>query len=301
MTREIHLGSALDPAALESLAEFICGDDTERFPVYRSSASLTRFFQGININVTHDRTTRKWWVLSILEQLAPQEMERVVLRLVDLREYKGSKTQLGLAVRSMNEILAMESLAISYDSARPIITDGNQVVIDEVELLTAPPPPDEELFLSQQFAENVLIADLGLDPDITAILQSRVNEAQACPRGKAPLASIFLLGSTLEGILLGVATTDLRSFMTAKAAPKDKTGNVHKIHQWKLASLIEVACELGLVGLDVKKFSHELRDFRNYIHPYHQRAQGFTPTEHTVDICWQVFRAAFAQLKACRP
>lgn len=52
---------------------------------------------------------------------------------------------------------------------------------------------------------------------------------------------------------------------------------------------------------DVKKFSHELRDFRNYIHPFHQRAQGFTPTEHTVDICWQVFRAAFAQLKASRP
>jgi hypothetical protein len=89
--------------------------------------------------------------------------------------------------------------------------------------------------------------------------------------------------------------------MTAKAAPKDKAGVIYKIHDWKLVSLIDVSCELGLVGLDVKKFSHELRDFRNYIHPFHQRAQGFTPTEHTVDICWQVFRAAFAQLKARRP
>ena len=98
--------------------------------------------------------------------------------------------------------------------------------------------------------------------------------------------------------LLGVASDNLPRFMTARAAPKDKQGATHRIGDWKLVSLIDVACELGLVGLDVKKFSHELRDFRNYIHPYHQRAQRFTPTEHTVDICWQVFRAAFAQLKA---
>ena len=301
MTREIHLGSALDPATLEALAEFICGDDTERFPVYRSSSFLTRFFQGIKINATHDGSTRKWWVLDILGQLSPQELERVVLRLVDLREYKGNKTNLGLAVRSMNEILAMESFAITFDGTRPIITDGAPIDLDEAELLTVPPAPDEATFLSQQFAEDIVIADLNLDPDITAILQSRVDEAQACPRGKAPLATIFLLGSTLEGILLGFATTDLPRFMTAKAAPKDKAGTVYKIHDWKLVSLIDVSCELGLVGLDVKKFSHEMRDFRNYIHPFHQRAQGFSPTEHTADICWQVFRAAFAQLKASRP
>lgn len=302
MTREIHLGSRPDAATLEELADFICGDDQVRFPKYRTGGDLTRFFQSVSINAQHDGSTRRKWALEILRQLKPAEVERVVLRLVDLKEYRGDQTSLGLAARSMNQILAMETLAITFDGTRPTLTDGAQVVIDENELLKTPPPAkDEATFLQQQFAEDVVIADLKLDPAITDILQSRVDEAQACPRGKAPLASIFLLGSTLEGILLGVAMTDLPGFMTAKAAPKDKNGAIHKIHDWKLVALIDVSCELGLVGLDVKKFSHELRDFRNYIHPYHQRVQGFTPTEHTVDICWQVFRAAFAQLKTSRP
>ena len=301
MAREIHLGSQLDPATLETLAEFICGDDDDRFPVYRTSSQLTRFFQSVQIDAQHDGSTRKWWVLHTLGQLTLAETERVVLRLVDLKEYRGVQADLGLAARSMNELLAMETMAITFVGTRPSLTDGARVVVDEKELLKKPhPAKDEAAFLQQQFAEEVSIADLGLEPDMTAILQSRVNEAQACPRGKAPLASIFLLGSTLEGILLGVAMTDLPRFMTAKAAPKDKTGTVHKIHEWKLVALINVSCELGLVGLDVMQFSHELRDFRNYIHPYHQRVQGFTPSEHTVDICWQVFRAAFAQLRANR-
>ena len=302
MKREIHLGSQLDPATLEELADFICGDDDARFPKYRTGSDLTRFFQSVNIDAQHDGTTRRRWVLEVLRQLSPTEAERVRLRLVELREYRGVQASLGLAARSMNQILALESMAVTFVGTRPTLTDGAQVVIDENELLKTPPPaPDEATFLRQQFADEVVITDLKLDPDITAILQSRVDEAQACTRGKAPLATIFLLGSTLEGILLGVATTDLPGFMKAKAAPKDKTGTVHKIYDWKLVSLIDVSCELGLVGLDVKKFSHELRDFRNYIHPFHQRAQGFTPTEHTADICWQVFRAAFAQLKASRP
>jgi hypothetical protein len=41
-----------------------------------------------------------------------------------------------------------------------------------------------------------------------------------------------------------------------------------------------------------------LRGFRNYIHPYQQMSENFSPNEQTVDICWQVFRAAYSQLKA---
>ena len=42
--RHIHLGRKLDPATLDSLADFVCGNDTERFPVYRKSSLLTDFF-----------------------------------------------------------------------------------------------------------------------------------------------------------------------------------------------------------------------------------------------------------------
>ena len=54
--------------------------------------------------------------------------------------------------------------------------------------------------------------------------------------------------------------------------------------------------ELGFLKEDVKKFSHALRDFRNYIHPYQQAASGFNPDIHTAKICWQVLKAAIFQL-----
>ena len=65
--------------------------------------------------------------------------------------------------------------------------------------------------------------------------------------------------------------------------------------------MIDVACEVGVLKLDIKKFSHGLRDFRNYIHPYEQMTSGFTPDEHTAKVCFQVLKAALANLAGERP
>jgi hypothetical protein len=115
---------------------------------------------------------------------------------------------------------------------------------------------------------------------------------------KAPLAAIFLCGSTLEGILLGIACRKPREFNGSALSPKDKAGKPRQFHDWNLNDFINVARDLNLVGEDVKKFSHGLRDFRNYIHPYQQMTSSFNPDEHTAKICWQVLRAAIAQLSA---
>ena len=69
-----------------------------------------------------------------------------------------------------------------------------------------------------------------------------------------------------------------------------------RFHDWSLTQLIDTAHDIGVIALDVKKFSHGLRDFRNYIHPYQQLAQGFTPDEHTAKVCVQVLKAALASL-----
>lgn len=295
----MHLGSSLDPATLDSIADFIGGDDRERFPIYRSSMFLTKFFNEIGINLQHDGSTRKWWVLDRLNELNPSDQEKVVLRLVNPRLYKGIHDDLAMAVASMKSILAMDGFSVAFDKNRPYLTDGDSLAVDYNDLSTLPEPAkDESGFLQQQFPDQVKLEELQLDPVIIPILQARVDEAQACPRNKVSLGSIFLLGSTLEGILLGFALKNQQPFMTAASAPKLKDGSVKKICDWKLAELIDVACQMKLLNLDVKKFSHELRDFRNYIHPYHQMSQGFSPDQHTVDICWQVFKAAFFQLKA---
>ena len=63
-----------------------------------------------------------------------------------------------------------------------------------------------------------------------------------------------------------------------------------------MAELINTAHDIGLLRLDVKIFAHGLRDFRNYIHPYQQLAQDFTPDEYTAKLCFQALKAALASI-----
>ena len=56
-----------------------------------------------------------------------------------------------------------------------------------------------------------------------------------------------------------------------------------------------MAHDIGLLKPDVQKFSHGLRDFRNYIHPYQQMASGFKPDEHTAKVCFQVLKARLSR------
>jgi hypothetical protein len=294
----IHLGRKLDDATLGVLADFICGDDDSRFPRYRSSPNLTQFFRAVEIDAVHDGSTRRRWVLDVLRSLEPRDLERVILRLVDIREYAGDKEKLGLALRSMRGILAMESLSVGLNGAKPELRRGVEIDLDEAELTKPPVEKDEQEFLKQRFTEELRIDELGLDAGITEFLQARIDEAQATPRETVALGTIFLLGSTLEGVLLAVGLQHQKAFMSSPAAPKDRTGTTLKVQDWKLSALIDVAKSVGLLDLDVAKFSHVLRDFRNYIHPYEQMAHNFRPDQHTVEICWQVFRAAYSQIKA---
>jgi len=60
--------------------------------------------------------------------------------------------------------------------------------------------------------------------------------------------------------------------------------------------LINVSYEIKIIKLDIKKFSHTLKDFRNYIHPRQQASQNFNPDKHTAEISWKVLQATIANL-----
>lgn len=157
----------------------------------------------------------------------------------------------------------------------------------------------EEDFLSKSFDE-VNLGRLKLDIQLEPVIKQRINEIHLSLKVKAPLATIFLCGSTLEGLLQDAASKQAQAFNQAKAAHKDKNGKVIAFNDWTLESLINVAHEIGLLSLDVKKYGHSLRDFRNYIHPRQQAAQGFNPDLHTAKISWQVLQAAIADLSKQR-
>jgi hypothetical protein len=149
----------------------------------------------------------------------------------------------------------------------------------------------EDDFLKLELDE-VAISSLKIDSTVSTILESRIKEIKQCMKANAPLAVVFLCGSVLEGLLLGVATGNMRVFNEENASPKDTTGKPKQFHDWTLANFIDVAGNLGYLGLDVKKHSHSLRDFRNYIHPYQQMSSRFAPDMHTAKISWQVLKAA---------
>lgn len=150
-------------------------------------------------------------------------------------------------------------------------------------------------FLAQDFTVPN-IQKMPTDACAVPIIEARLREARVALTGGAHLSVIFLCGSVLEAILLGAAQKSPARFNQANGAPKTAKGSPKRFHEWSLAQLIDVAYETGILELDVKKFSHGLRDFRNYIHPYQQMASGFTPDKHTAEICFQVLKAALASV-----
>jgi len=157
----------------------------------------------------------------------------------------------------------------------------------------APQATDD--FLNHEFTIPN-IQKLPIEAQAIPVIESRLDEARIALRAGAHLSVIFLCGSVLEAVLLGAAQKEPARFNRASASPKNGTGTVRQFHDWNLAQLIDVACEVDLLKPDVKKFSHGLRDFRNYIHPFQQMQSGFTPDEHTAKLCFQALKAALASV-----
>jgi hypothetical protein len=155
--------------------------------------------------------------------------------------------------------------------------------------------PTKKDFLEKDFS-GVSLKNLRIESTVVPILEGRLSEATRCVQGQNYLSAVILSGSVLEGALLGTAHTIPQLFNQAKASPRDKEGKVKRFTDWSLRELIDVACECRQLSVDVQKFSHALRDFRNYIHPYEQMASRFSPDHHTAKICLQVLNAAIADL-----
>ena len=151
-------------------------------------------------------------------------------------------------------------------------------------------------FLNKEFTE-VSLDKLKIDSSVIQILNARITEIQNSIKSKSALSCIILCGSVLEGILLGIASSKPKEFNQCDISPKDKnTQQVLQFNNWTLSNFIDVSHKLGFLGLDVKKYSHSLRDFRNYIHPYEQMSSNFNPDIETAKISWQVLKAAITDL-----
>ena len=194
-------------------------------------------------------------------------------------------------LNSSTLLLLANDIAVLEDYERKI---KNALGI-EVQEVVCQDVKQEVIFLEKNYDD--MISKLNLfNEKMLIVIKERIAEIAKAVSNSMPLAAMFLIGSTLEGILSAVAQKYPREFNSAVAAPKNG-GKVLPMNAWVLGSLIDIACEVNVLGKDVKDFSVKVRDFRNYIHPNEQIKQAFSPTMNTVDISLKVFNVAVSQIK----
>lgn len=196
-------------------------------------------------------------------------------------------------IAEFNQYLAFDKWRVIRNGAEITFEKLHKVELNDDNLQSS--NLSESDFLNREFS-GFTISDLGLDINVTEVLNKRIEEIEKTYNSAAYLSTILIAGSTLEGVFLGLASSYPRAFNTVKSSPKGRDGKVQPFHDWNLAAFINVAKDLELIQLDTYKFSHTLRDFRNYIHPYQQMLSGFTPREHTAKICLQVLKAAITEM-----
>jgi hypothetical protein len=274
--------NALDPNTLERIAEIICDSDGDH---HRQYWQLENFFANAGWALPpYDERGRLRWTREMLlsHQNDPAAITAVICRLADPREYRDRPDDAVEVAEQLNGLLAFEGLRITYIGGRPELVESEPAF--RTPATTAP------LSLQADLAHIVR------DQRLAALLRKRLDEARTCREYGAHLSSVIMLGSVLEGTLHDIVRQHPAEAYRCPSAPKGQNGKPKDSAAWKLAELIDVAHACGWIELDARRFSHELRDYRNMVHPSRELIDAHHPDEDTVAICWNVVVAALNDL-----
>lgn len=113
-------------AAITKISEMICGDKPFQFYPYRSSSYLTRFFIDLDLDYTHDGSTRRNWVRDVLDELNKKqssdnmpssEIVKVIEYLLHPDHFLfDEKVDSSKALGAMNSCLKSSELTISIQA-----------------------------------------------------------------------------------------------------------------------------------------------------------------------------------------
>ena len=279
----------LTPKSIEKL-RLLINEETE----YRSGPQLVQFFNALGFNDSYGQGFPSRWMFTDEKLKAingSPELDKCIRTVLSPANFIGRISELDKHIAGFNKYIAFDKWKVTRNGAEIGFTKLQKIEIDE----TPEALGNEDEFLKREFTD-VSVEKVGLEGVVSNILEQRIREIERCFPASAYLSVILLAGSTLEGLLLGLAVKHPRQFNSSKSSPKDSNGKVKPFHDWSLSTFIDVARDLGLIQYDTHKFSHSLRDFRNYIHPFEQMSSGFSPREHTAKICLQVLRAVIHEI-----
>lgn len=208
---------------------------------------------------------------------------------IDMLEYRRLAEGLGRITPESAERAATDrNLAEEVlEQLRPLLEDTERV------------SSEEAVFLAKDVA-HLDLAAVQVPVDFQSVIADRLEEVEKCFATGAPLAVVILCGSTLEGLLYEVARSHPAEYNQTRAAPR-RDNKVRAFPDWTLNDLLNASRELGVIGEDISKFAHAVREFRYYIHPQQQVKEGFRPRKVTAQIARQVLRAAIDDLATRRP
>ncbi|PJN02027.1 hypothetical protein CG740_16705 [Streptomyces sp. CB01201] len=271
MTLQSPLG-VLDVNTLEELSRVISGDD---HLYYRKGYEIARFLEhaGWQRVPEYDGEYRREWTLARLTERRedPTELEKVLLRLADPREYFDEPEQLPAVVSAVNAFLVHEGVRLENPGGRP------RLVACDPSLAHPGSQGPVEL--------RAAMTDLISDQQMATLLQHRLDEARTCYANGAHVAAMIMLGSLLEGVLVHVVQERDASLL-GRTSPDNVT----------LDTLIKTCHDAGWIGADVQRFCHELRKYRNFVHPRAEIREAHTPDRDTLDMCWPVVNAVLNDL-----
>lgn len=246
------------------------------------------FAEGFN----SDLSTRVEYAEKMISNISngTDYMEKFLKKLFNPRRFRGDFNRLDRILSETNAYLVFDGVKVERDGQQILYSLANEL---DVERYASGRGVSK--FIPAEL-DTISIENLGLDQPLAEVIENRIDEIKRCYDVKANLSIIFLAGSTLEGILHGIARMRPREFNQATSAPKKEDGEVKRFQEWSLNNFIDVAHELGLINEDVKRYSHSLREFRNYIHPYQQVVEDCLPTGNTADMTCVTLKVAIEQI-----
>jgi hypothetical protein len=260
---------------------------------YRSGPVLVGFFNSLGFKDTYGEGFPSRWAYtdSRLKTInGKPELDKCIKSVFAPNLFIGNYQFLDELIEDFNQYISYDGWLVKRREREITFIRTKEIYEKEVKVTAT-----EKEFLSVDFGE-IDLSKIKIEDSILSILTSRITELQIIIQNAAPLSSIIMMGSILEGLFLAIASKYPKEYNISSSSPKDKEGNTRKFYEWTLNDFINVTYEIGGIKEDVHKFASSLRYFRNYIHPYQQMSTGFIPTEDTVKICYQVLKATISQI-----
>jgi hypothetical protein len=254
-------------------------------PYERPSWELERLLAGAGWSdpPPYDQISSRvgWLTEQLIERKDNRaDIERLLCRVCDPLEYDDGKESAEEFRSVLNAVLEAEGLVVSTTGGRPVLgtlsSTGNPI-------FSAPEDLDGRL--------GALIDD----NQAVTLLMRRVQETLICERNGAHTMAIIGIGSIAEGLLYSLLT-ERDADINRNGFPL-KNGKRLKPEQAGLALMIDIAYDKGWIQLDARDFMHNVRQYRNFVHPRLELEKQPQFDQDSVNLCWAPVRALLNDLE----